>query len=80
MSKPKCEDCIFAAYYKSYDKLWQCRYYPPMPNVPDNDWNRDSWRVVKNDFWCSKYQSKTSDFKGVVLETGEIGILSEDDS
>jgi hypothetical protein len=72
MSK-RCEDCIFAAYYKGYDKLWECRYHPPMPQYhPDR---ASDWRIVKNDFWCSKYESKTSirarieRSKGVILET-----------
>ena len=64
MSK-RCDDCIFAAYYKPYDKLWQCRYYPPMPHHPDRE--SEIWRTVSADFWCSKYESKTSE--GVILKT-----------
>ena len=54
--RPQCKDCYFA--FQRKDELWECRYHPPMPNVPDNDWNRDSWRLVSSDFWCGKHTSE----------------------
>lgn len=58
----KCEDCLYAAPStfpdKDGKKWYSCRYNPPMPYADEKQSTYKDWRIVPEDFWCSKYDSK----------------------
>ena len=60
--KPQCKDCYFAAPStfpdKDGKKWYSCRYNPPMPYADEKQTTYKDWRIVPEDFWCSKYYSK----------------------
>lgn len=61
MTKPKCEDCYYAAPStfpdKDGKKWYSCRYTPPMPYADEKQSMYKDWRIVPEDFWCGKYHS-----------------------
>ena len=57
-----CEHCLYAAPStfpdKDGKKWYSCRYNPPMPYANEKQTTYKDWRIVPEDFWCSKYYSK----------------------
>jgi hypothetical protein len=43
---------------KDGKKWYSCRYNPPMPYADEKATDYKNWRIVPEDFWCSKYEWK----------------------
>jgi len=56
----KCAKCKWAAPSSFPDKdgkkWYSCRYNPPMPYADEKATDYKNWRIVPEDFWCSKYE------------------------
>ena len=53
----KCEWAAPSSFPDKDGKKWySCRFTPPMPYADEKASQYKDWRIVPEDFWCSKYE------------------------